>query len=119
MQPVTTDLTIKQGVTFRKKWSLTLNGTPANFTGATAKMTIRLSREATDPIREMTTQNNEIILGGVGGTDNTIEAYLSDSVTTTLDTQDFSGVYDLFIDMGTDVLWFAQGTVTYLVSTNQ
>lgn len=79
---------------------------PVNLTGYTARMDIRETREDTDPLLSLTTENGGITLGGVNGQ---ISLLISATDTAALDVD--TAVYDL-------ELISAGGIVTRLVSGN-
>lgn len=67
-QPVNTKLKIYAGDTFNDVWTLKLNGSPVDLTGATALMQFRGDANATSILFEMKTSDSTIVLGGAAGT---------------------------------------------------
>lgn len=73
-------LDIFQGSTFTKSFTWSVNGTPVNLTGATAKFQIKTSASDTTPLLELT-EASGIVLGGSTGV---IEVKLTDEQTASL-----------------------------------
>lgn len=73
-------LDIFQGSTFTKSFTWSVNGTPVNLTGATAKFQIKTSASDTTPLLELT-EASGIVLGGPTGV---IEVKLTDEQTQAL-----------------------------------
>jgi hypothetical protein len=114
-QTPNTDLAISQGATFRKRyvWKTGKPRVPVNLTGATARLQVRSNVVATTVLLELTTSNGGISLGG---TDGSIELFLSPSATTAIPWS--LGVYDLFVYMPSgDTVHLIGGTV-YIQKTS-
>ncbi len=60
-------ITIYQGATFRLALNPIPNTTPTNFTGCTARMSIKASFSS-PPLITLTTENGGLALGGTAGT---------------------------------------------------
>lgn len=101
-------ITIEQGATFDPvmTWK-DENGTPIDLTGYTARMHIREDIDDATYIRESTTANGEIVLGGIAGT-ITFAISAEATAALTFDT----GVYDLELVNGNDVTRLLRGDVT-------
>ena len=108
--PMTYNITIYQGATFRLPltWS---SGTPAaavDLTGCTARMQIRSTITSPTALLELTTVSGGIVLGGTAGT---VEVVIED--TDTAGQAWRSGVYDLEIIFASgDVRRLLEGTAT-------
>ena len=75
------DLVHDQGATFRKRfiWKTdTATPTPVDITGYSARMQIRPTIDATSVIKELTTSNGGVLLGGENGH---VDLYMSDEET--------------------------------------
>lgn len=102
------NITIEQGATFDRIFTVTLpNGSPANYTGYTARMQIRRDLDDDAVALELTDANGRIELGGTLGT---VRLLISAADTATLTR---NGVYDLeLIDSGGEVDRLLKGIVT-------
>lgn len=101
------DITIYQGASFAQ--TLTWqdeNGAPVNLTTYTARLMARSSVDATDAFITLTTENAGITLGGAAGT---IALSLTAAQTSVLEKT--SGVYDLELVVGTQVIRLLQGNL--------
>jgi hypothetical protein len=101
------NLTIEQGATFL----LTLiyqddTGAPANLAGTTARMQLRTSKTAANPVMELTTENGRISISAAAGQIN-LQISATDTATLT-----GSGVYDLELVNGPIVERLVEGTYT-------
>lgn len=106
----------EQGATFRRQliYLTLVDGieVPVDLTGMTARMQVRESINATDPMLELTTENGGIVLGG---DDGTITLLISAEDTTDLTPTVTTGinarypVYDLELVNGTEVTRLFEG----------
>lgn len=109
--PTTINLTIYQGATFQRTWSITKeeDGTPYSMASWTARMQIRAKKKDTDFLIELTTENDGIVLENTVD-DSTITLYISPADTAALTS---GGVYDLeLVDTSGDVVRIMEGSVT-------
>ena len=101
------NIKIEKGATFRLKliWQAG-NGSPVDLTGFTARMQVRKTFSSEDKLLDMTTENGDIVLGGVSGT-----IYITGpaSDTTAIPDNIKSGVYDLELVSGPDVKRLLEG----------
>lgn len=103
------DLYIEQGATFLKSllWK-TSDDDPIDLTDYTARMQIREKLKDENPVIELTTENNRIILGGEEGT-----ITLTISADDTSDLTIKKGVYDLELVSGGGVVTrLLEGAIT-------
>lgn len=101
-------ITIEQGATFDPVMTWRdETGEPIDLTGYSARMQIRATIDDAGALHESTTNNGEIVLGGIAGTITfnitaaTTEAFTFDC-----------GVYDLELVNGNDVTRLLRGDVT-------
>ena len=114
IEPINIDLTIYQGATFRRKWSVTRtsDNSPYSMTSWTARMQIRAKKKDDTFLLELTTTETD---DGVITLENTIDEstitiYISPATTAALTS---GGVYDLeLVDTGGDVVRIMEGKVT-------
>lgn len=105
----TYNFTIEQGTSFTKDivWKDS-NGTPIDVTGYTARMQVRASVAAPEVLLELTTEDDNIVMGT---TDGKITLVLTDVETAALVW--VSGVYDLEVESTTGVVTrLLKGTIT-------
>jgi hypothetical protein len=101
-------LTIYQGSDFSEVVTFlqTAGGTPVDLTGLTGRMQIRKTKESTDVIIELTTENGRLAFGG---TDGVVTMTLTAAETATILTE---GVYDLeFVTSATSAARWLEGLV--------
>lgn len=106
ISPGTYNITAYQGATFDFLATWTINATPVNLDGYTARMQVRRTVDADTTIISLTSSSG-ITLGGEAGT-------IAVSVTAAI-MEDISGgvyVYDLELDSGAEVTRLLQGTFT-------
>ena len=110
IEPTTINLTIYQGATFQRTWSITKeDGTPYSMASWTARMQIRSKKKDTEFLIELTTENDGIVLENTVDA-STITLYISPTNTAALTS---GGVYDLeLVDTGGDVVRIMEGSVT-------
>lgn len=108
--PITYDLTLYQGATYRETFTWQA-GDPAaavNLTGCTARMQVRQTVNSPAKLLDLTTENGGITLGGAAGT---IQVVVAPSATAGVTWR--TGVYDLEIVLaGGDVRRLLAGAVT-------
>lgn len=110
--PQNISLTIYQGSTFQKSWSIVETGTdePIDLSGYTARMQIREKLKSETVILELTTENGRITID-VGEETTTLTLYVDPETTAAITVA--RGVYDLeIIDTNYDVYRLMQGAVT-------
>lgn len=103
------NMTIEQGATFHKVFTVVdpVTGTPANYTGFTARMQIRREVDSTTAAIDLTTENGRITLGGVLGT-VTLDLTAAETASLTR-----GGVYDIELISSAGVVErLLQGRVT-------
>lgn len=93
MPAATKHILIEMGATFRLSaiWKDKITGQPIDLTGYTARMHVRSTLLAADPIIELNTANGRIALGGTAGT---IDLHITAADTQSLPASD-GCVYDL------------------------
>lgn len=109
--PIKKELTIYQGSTFRKKWSLTNKetGEPIDLSGYTGRMQIREKLKDEDFIIELTTENGMISIEQTAE-ETQLSLYISPEDTAAMSI--LKGVFDLeLVDTMGDVYRLLQGTV--------
>ena len=111
LEPIEVDLTIYQGATFKKSWSMVEKGTenPIDLSGYTARMHIRGKLKDVEPILELTTENGGITIV-VAAESTSLDLYISPLDTAAITAT--KGVYDLeLIDIAGDVYRLLSGDV--------
>lgn len=105
----TYDFTIKQGETFNRTITYYSDEglTSVDLTDCTARMQLRLTKDAASPLLELTTENGRITLGGSAGTIS-LAIVASDTAALTFDT----AVYDLELVDGSTVTRLLEGNVS-------
>jgi hypothetical protein len=112
--PKDVPLTIYQGATFQKSWTIVETGTedPIDLSGYTARMQIREKLKSETVILDLTTENGRITID-VGEETTTLTLYVDPETTAAITVA--KGVYDLeIIDTNDDVYRLMQGAVTII-----
>lgn len=108
------NLKIKQGATYRKKYVWSAGGTPVDMTGWAGRMQIRLETNSKDFIAELTTENGGITLNALGE----IHLYINDSDTSQFKFEE--AVYDLeLVQPNGDVIRRLEGGVSLSVEVTR
>ena len=91
------NFTCEQGVTFSRSFTLKdSTGDLMDLTDYVARMQVRRDVDAAEPMIELTTENDGIVLGGEAGT---VTLFISSDDTSEIT---HSGVYDIEIQEGPD-----------------
>lgn len=96
---------VRQGSTFRRTFTWTLDDDPVDLTGWTARMDVRKTVNSSTAVLSLTTENGRIALGGDEGT---IEVVLPASLTEELAPGRY--VYDLELVDDSEVTALLEGT---------
>lgn len=105
------DLTIYQGATFQRSWSIVESGgdEPIDLSGYTARMQIREKLKSETVVLELTTENGRITID-VGEEATTLSLYIDPATTAGITVT--KGVFDLeLIDISDDVYRLMEGSV--------
>ena len=97
----------EQGATFNRNILWESNSVPTNLTGYTARMQVRSDYSSSTIIKQLTTENGGIILGGAAGT---IDLLIPASETTLLTAGIY--IYDLELVFNSTVYRLIQGKFT-------
>lgn len=110
-----TNLTISQNGSFSHNMIWSVDEIPQDLSTYTAKAQVRQTALSENFIVELTTENDRIFLGE----DGTINLFISDEDTASLEPLDF-GVYDLFlIPADGEKIKFAKGAVQIIRSVTR
>lgn len=97
-EPVSIDLIVYKGSTFKASFVLTQDGLPFDLDGWSARMQIRETIDSATVVSELTTENGGITIDHVTATDGTTVSWgytLLLSATATAAISVSSGVYDI------------------------
>jgi hypothetical protein len=111
LKPQQISLTIYQGASFKRAWELadTASGAPINLTGYTARMQVRGKIKDTEPLVDLTTENDGITII-MDEEKTTMTLYISATVTKGITVS--KAVYDLeLVDSMGDVYRLMEGSV--------
>lgn len=108
IEPASYDLTLYQGATFEKTWTVETDGTPVNWTGYTGQFEVK-SIPGDTVVFDITPT-----LGGAAGT-------IAVTITAAASASTPSGPYNynLRLTSGTYVTWLLRGTLTVIGETSQ
>ena len=108
IEPATYDLTLYQGATFEKTWTVKVDNVPVNWTGYTAQFEVK------EVSSDTVIFNITPTLGGAAGT-------IAVTITAAASTNTAAGAYsyNLKLTSGTYVTWLLRGTLTVIGENSQ
>jgi hypothetical protein len=107
IEPGVDDLTLYQGATFEKTWTVKTNGTAVNWTGYTGVFEVKTIPDDTVLFTITPT------LGGAAGT---VAVTITAASTTSTPSGPYN--YNLKLTSGTYVTWLLRGTLTVIGETS-
>jgi hypothetical protein len=104
MTPGKYNIVCPQGSTFSKQLTYRIDDTPVDLTSYTARMQVREKHTSKTTIVNLNTENGGITLGG---TDGTIDLFISDLATSSIFAKNY--VYDIELISSSEVYRLLEG----------